>query len=65
MEAGNLYMAHRCGFTKKVLASTLSSAGFDTGVKARPVHFDLWAVGLKSTNLGYDRLRQLCDTYIP
>ena len=23
MNAGNLYMAHRCGFTKKVLASTL------------------------------------------
>ena len=51
MRAGNLYMAHRCGFTTKVLASTLSMAGFDAGVKARPDNFDLWAVGLKKPDL--------------
>ena len=27
MKAGNLYMAHRCGFTKRVLAYTLASGG--------------------------------------
>ena len=28
MNAGNLYMAHRCGFTEKVLSGTLQSSGF-------------------------------------
>ena len=46
MEAGNLYMAHKCGFTKKVLANTLQSSGFSSFVKVRPNHFDLWACGM-------------------
>ena len=65
MKAGNLYMAHRCGFTKKVLASTLSAAGFDVGVKARPANYDLWAVGLKPLADNTDRLKQLCEVYFP
>ena len=65
MKAGNLYMAHRCGFTSKVLASTLSLAGFDNGVKARPEVFDLWAVALKSSGNHPDRLQQLCSMYLP
>ena len=65
MKAGNLYMAHRCGFTKKVLASTFSLAGFDAGVKARPLRYDLWAVGLKSPSDNPDRLKQLCEIYLP
>ena len=28
MARGNLYMAHRCGFTEKVLTGTLQAAGF-------------------------------------
>ncbi|PXX41825.1 putative SAM-dependent methyltransferase [Undibacterium pigrum] len=49
MEKGNLYMAHRCGFTQKVLMNTLAEAGFQTVVAAaRPSLFDLWAVGSKS-----------------
>ena len=63
MKAGNLYMAHRCGFTKKVLASTLSVAGFDVGVKARPANYDLWAVGLKPLADNSDRLKQLCKIF--
>ena len=65
MKAGNLYMAHRCGFTKRVLAYTLASAGFASGVKARPEQYDLWAVGLKSSVENTDRLNQLCKIYIP
>ncbi len=65
MKQGNLYMAHRCGFTKTVLASVLSRAGFDAGVKARPNFFDLWAIGLKSSANGTVRLNQLCDMYLP
>ena len=45
MQAGNLYMAHRCGFTKTVLSATLQVAGFSSLVKNRPEHFDLWAFG--------------------
>ena len=65
MKAGNLYMAHRCGFTQKVLASTLALAGFDAGVKARPANYDLWAVGLKTQPHSTDRLEELCSIYFP
>jgi hypothetical protein len=45
MAAGNLYMAHRCGFTLKVLMGTLRAAGFAVVAgKARPQHFELWAL---------------------
>ncbi len=43
MRAGNLYMAHRCGFTLNVLLATLQSAGFAKVVGySRPQNFDLW-----------------------
>lgn len=49
MNRGNLFMAHRCGFTQKVLMNTLSEIGFKTVVAAsRASAFDLWAVGSKS-----------------
>ena len=65
MKSGDLYMAHRCGFTQSVLASILSSAGFDAGVKVRPEYYDLWAVGLKRSSDNNLRLNQLCKMYIP
>lgn len=45
LQAGNRYMAHRCGFTAKVLSGTLQAAGFQ-GVASldRPAVFDLWAL---------------------
>ena len=49
MAQGNLYMAHRCGFTKKVLAGTLQASGFKsvaTFSRGYP-YFDLWAVASK------------------
>lgn len=47
---GNLYMAHRCGFTEKVLTGTLHAAGFSTIITiARPEAFDLWTVASKSS----------------
>jgi len=44
---GNHFMAHRCGFTARVLAATVRQAGFGaTAVRARPgPHYDLWLVG--------------------
>ena len=65
LKAGNLHMAHRCGFTKKVLLSTLVAAGFDAGVKARPQVYDLWAIGLKHSLQNSDRINQLCEMYFP
>jgi SAM-dependent methyltransferase len=50
MARGKLYMAHRCGFTKKTLNADLCIAGFTTvGVMDRPEHFDLWAIASKKT----------------
>jgi predicted SAM-dependent methyltransferase len=49
MAQGNLYMAHRCGFTQKVLTGTLQAAGFKSVAimsRAHP-YFDLWAVASK------------------
>ncbi len=48
MQRGNLYMAHRCGFTRDVLHGTLKQAGFTSVVAlSRPEHFDLWAIASK------------------
>jgi predicted SAM-dependent methyltransferase len=50
MAKGNLYMAHRSGFTRDVLQATLQSAGFQSVVAfARPSVFDLWAFASKAT----------------
>jgi predicted SAM-dependent methyltransferase len=49
MARGNLYMAHRCGFTQKVLNGTLQASGFKsvaTTARGYP-YFDLWAVASK------------------
>jgi predicted SAM-dependent methyltransferase len=50
MMRGNLFMAHRCGFTQKVLQGTLQAAGFKSvATLARGHHpfFDLWALASK------------------
>ena len=45
MRAGNLFMAHRCGFTEKVLVGTLQEAGFQRiASRTRAESFDLWAL---------------------
>lgn len=43
---GNLFMAHRCGFTQTVLMATLQQAGFPftAGKRRGSPHFDLWAL---------------------
>lgn len=49
MAAGNLYMAHRCGFTLSTLIATLKEAGFAAVLGARrPDAFDLWVLASKS-----------------
>jgi hypothetical protein len=65
MANGNLYMAHRCGFTERVLSGTLQASGFKSvGTIARPRAFDLWAIASKSqrTETG---LRELAVAHFP
>lgn len=63
--AGNVYMAHRCGFTRKVLAATLQAAGFaGVMVVALPQQFALWAVACKSAVSEAD-IRALAGRHFP
>jgi ubiquinone/menaquinone biosynthesis C-methylase UbiE len=65
MARGNLYMAHRCGFTQKVLVGTMQAAGFKMiASKARPAQFDLWAIASKSERTE-EEMRQLAGEHLP
>jgi hypothetical protein len=45
LQAGNHYMAHRCGFTERVLVGTLQQTGFvQVASFTRPECFDIWAL---------------------
>lgn len=49
MARGNLYMAHRCGFTQRELTAALHAAGFAmVAATRREPHFDLWALASAS-----------------
>jgi ubiquinone/menaquinone biosynthesis C-methylase UbiE len=65
MAQGNLYMAHRCGFTQKVLRGTLQASGFKsvaTMSRGYP-YFDLWAVASKAA-LSEDQMKALAVEHI-
>lgn len=66
MESGNLFMAHRCGFTQKVLAGTLQVAGFKKAacIKRPAPFFDLWIVATKTEMLDED-VRTLAKLHFP
>ena len=65
MANGNLYMAHRTGFTQKTLANALSEAGFQAVVTdVRPQHFDIWAVATKSPRSNQE-LIELAEAHFP
>ena len=65
MAAGNLYMAHRCGFTMRVLVGTLQAAGFQSVAgRQRPQVFDLWALATKST-VDEAVLRSMATEHLP
>jgi SAM-dependent methyltransferase len=65
MGAGNLYMAHRCGFTLDVLANTLQACGFARSVGlARPAVFDLWMLASKAA-LSDEAMRALAGQHLP
>jgi predicted SAM-dependent methyltransferase len=64
MARGNLYMAHRCGFTQKVLTATLQAAGFATIAAKRRGHpyYDLWALATVSA-MPESELRELAQEH--
>jgi predicted SAM-dependent methyltransferase len=65
MARGNLYMAHRCGFTRKVLQQALQRAGFASVASiARPKGFELWALASKSALNELD-IRTLAAQHFP
>jgi predicted SAM-dependent methyltransferase len=61
---GNLYMAHRCGFTQKVLTATLQLAGFAAVGCSQRGHpcYDLYAVATKAAMSDLD-LRTLAAAH--
>lgn len=67
MARGNLYMAHRCGFTQKVLDGTLRAHGFQTVgsmSRGRAPFFDLWALASKSHRPEAE-MRELVGQHFP
>jgi len=67
MSRGNLYMAHRSGFTQKVLGGTLRGVGFQsvaTKSRGRAPFFDLWALASKSQRT-QDEMRSLAAEHFP
>jgi len=62
---GNLYMAHRTGFTSRTLEAALREAGFARVVMLRrPRALDLWALASKSVK-SKEELRALVDAHFP
>jgi predicted SAM-dependent methyltransferase len=64
---GNLFMAHRCGFTQKVLDGTLRSCCFQTVAsmaRGMAPFFDLWALASKSAR-SEDAMRALAGEHFP
>jgi hypothetical protein len=67
MSRGNLYMAHRSGFTQKVLGGTLRGVGFKTVAtksRGRAPFFDLWALASKSQR-SESEMRALAGVHFP
>lgn len=62
---GNHFMAHKCGFTLKVLLATLRDNGFAAVAgRRRPASFDLWTVATKGPITDTD-MRTLAAQYLP
>lgn len=62
MERGNLYMAHKTGFTARSMDRVLKESGFTATVVARGQNFDLWVLAYPSDVLTerVGRDRALC-----
>lgn len=67
MSAGNLYMAHRCGFTEKVLRGTLQASGFTKIATTKRGHpyYDLWALATKGDILEEELMSLASSHFTP
>ncbi|GAB1393893.1 class I SAM-dependent methyltransferase [Rhodocyclaceae bacterium] len=64
---GNHYMAHKCGFTLKVLIGTLQHHGFKTVVgkaRGRSPYYDLWVAATKQ-EVGREVIAKLAAEHFP
>ncbi len=65
IKAGNEYMCHKTGFTKKTLTAYFMNAGFGTvATLSRSLNFDLWALATK-TKTDKDVLIKTANNYFP
>jgi predicted SAM-dependent methyltransferase len=65
LAAGNLFMAHRCGFTQETLDRRILAAGFQTVASlCRPAEFDLWVVATKRM-VSESTIRALAKQHFP
>lgn len=65
MAAGNLYMAHRTGFTLSTLVAAVRAAGFRTVAgKSREAQFDLWLVASRAL-LPTQEISALVEFHLP
>ena len=66
MQQGNLFMAHRTGFTLKVLLATLKAAGYRSILGLRRGHpaYDLWAVASVAARDKH-QMRMLAELHFP
>jgi SAM-dependent methyltransferase len=65
MAEGNLFMAHRFGFTQRTLMDAARDAGFKIGHSLqRPATFDLWLLAFKS-DVSMDTLMQQAQLFLP
>jgi len=65
LQSGNHYMAHRCGFTEKVLIACLQQAGFaQVASFTRPECFDIWALAT-CQEWSQERLMEMAQEFLP
>lgn len=59
IEQGNVYMAHKCGFTMRVLVGTLQNCGFKSiaHMNRESPNFDLWALATVEETIESDLLK--------
>ncbi len=66
MARGNLFMAHRCGFTRSVLLNLFRECGFAQAIVMQRPHpfYDLWLLAIKQ-GLPDGQARALADAHFP
>lgn len=64
LAAGNLFMAHRYGFTEASMAEHFIAAGFVRTATVRTATYDIWAIAVKQLVADQD-LDRLARTFLP